>query len=59
MSQDDWESLQANIRQMEQTLEGLKRLRGLAFPDSVNRALDETIAKSEQQLAALKNAIVN
>ncbi|HVI08874.1 MAG TPA: hypothetical protein VND65_11345 [Candidatus Binatia bacterium] len=61
MTWRDWPTDSLKITEMEQVLEGLRRLRDghIAFPDSVVRAIDEAITETETRLALLKNATVD
>jgi hypothetical protein len=54
-------NLKTKLGQIEQTVEILRKLRDgeIAFSDSVLRVIDDAIVESEEQLALLRNAIVN
>ncbi len=56
MSPEDWEIIRAKLAQMEQTVEALKKLRLLTFPDSVVRAIDSALARLEEEISRLKKA---
>ena len=61
MSSEAWQTAKAKIREMEQAVAGLKKLRAeaTALPDSVVSDIDEAITAGEQRITAIKNTMVD
>jgi len=59
MSSEDWQTINAKIREMEQTVEALKKLRTgtLFLPDSVLRVIDDAVVETTRRIAAIKNTM--
>jgi hypothetical protein len=59
MSPEAWQSLKANVIQLDATLAGMQELRKYIKSADGLKALDETIAQAEKELAELKRLVVN